>query len=228
MAGCALQSPEPCAQAHAHSPTTPATPPLRVACYNVGGPCISRERFAQVVFEICSQAPPPAIVALSEFKPTGAAIHEFEWTAQSASNGNYYLQHSVDPEGKNGIALLIHPDLAPHGPPICEVLLPFRILLYRAKLHSATDIPPVSFVAVYGSNVPKERREIANALAPLLTQPCLIFGDLNGISQWGDVEGVSAAYAQRLVWPWLQHHEEQGVLVDFMRQAYQGHPQKRE
>jgi hypothetical protein len=65
----------------------------------------------------------PKLISLGEFKPTGADLFEYEWMVTVMSRGQYHLLASVDPQGKNGIALLVHQDMTPRGPPTFQVLL---------------------------------------------------------------------------------------------------------
>ena len=211
-------------------PNTPPPSPLSsitVACYNLGGPCITTERFGHSIQAMSKLYPElPRIVCLGEFKPTGAPLYEYEWMATVTSRGQYHLLSSIDPIGRNGIALLVHQDLSPHGPPQCSVILPARIISFDAKIHSDPEIPPVSFVAIYGSCIKSDRVQIQNALTPLLDRPTLMFGDMNAISRLEDVCDVSMAYAQKLVWPWMRDLEQSGGIIDLMRVAYQDIPPK--
>ena len=215
-------------------PSMSGTPPLNlspnsltIATYNLGGPSITKERFGRTISAL-SQAFPtlPKIVSLCEFKPTGAPLHEFEWMVTVITRGQYFLVSSTDPQGKNGIALLIHQDLSPHGPPSFSVVLPARILTFQAKIHADPNIPPVSFIAVYGSCLQPDRIPLQQALSPLLGGLAIVFGDLNAITQLDDVADMTLAYAQKLVWPWLRDMEASGKLVDLMRISYQDLPPK--
>jgi len=225
-------APDPPSSTPLH-PTAPpsSTPPppgsLTIATYNLGGPSITKERFGHTISALCQAFPTlPKIISLCEFKPTGAPFHEFEWLVTVMTRGQYYLVASTDPLGRNGIALLIHQDLSPRGPPSFSVVLPSRILAFQAKIHSDPNIPPITFLAVYGSCLRPDRAQLQQALSPLLSGPSIIFGDLNAITRMEDASDMTLAYAQKLVWPWLRESESSGTLVDLMRVSYQDLPPK--
>ena len=200
---------------------------LRIACYNLGGPSITKERYGHTLLALRQLFPTlPKVVALSEFKPTGASLHEFHWMTQVASLGQYHLLPSIDPQGKNGVALLVHQDLCPNGPPQLIVAQEARVIAFSAKLHPDPAIPPVSFVAVYGSSIPHDRPGIQQSLTPFLQGMSIIFGDLNAITRMEDADGISLSYAQRLMWPWLCNLESKGDVVDLMRFTYHDIPPK--
>ena len=209
------------------SPTTSPSGSLIIATYNLGGPSITKERFGHTVSALCNSFPTlPKIVSLCEFKPTGAPLFEFEWMVSVMSRGQYILIASTDPQGKNGIALLVHQDLSPKGPPSFSVVLPARILTFQAKIHPDPHIPAVNFIGVYGSCIKQDRDAIAQALSPFMDGLSIIFGDLNAISRVEDVADMTMAYAQKLIWPWLHGLESSGKVVDLMRVSYQDIPPK--
>ena len=145
----------------------PGAGSLTIACFNLGGPSITKERFGNTILALRHQFPDlPKVVSLSEFKPTGASLHEFQWMAQVASQGQYHLLPSVDPQGKNGVALLIHQDLSPNGPPKVTIVHEARVLAFSTKIHSDPTIPSVTFVAVYGSCLPRDRPCLQQSLSP--------------------------------------------------------------
>ena len=168
----------------------------------------------------------PKIVALGEFKPTGAPLFEFEWITRVVSLGQYNLVASVDPAGRNGIALLVHQDLTPSGPPQATVVLDSRILAFRTKIHPDPNIPPVCFVAIYGSSIAQDRTQLQRALTPFLHEFAVFLGDFNAITQFDDAADVTLSYAHKLVWPWLKGLESTGALTDLMRFAHQETPPK--
>jgi ribonuclease HI len=200
---------------------------LTIACYNLGGPSITKERFGHTIGAICAMFPIlPKLISLGEFKPTGADLFEYEWMVTVMSRGQYHLLASVDPQGKNGIALLVHQDMTPRGPPTFQVLLHARVITFQCKIHADPAIPAVTFAAVYGSCLRPDRIQLKDALSPLLRSPTVIFGDLNAIMREDDVTNITLSHAHSLLWPWLRDQEKSGVVMDLMRAAYQDPPPK--
>lgn len=198
---------------------------LVVGCYNLAGATISLERFSAVIRAICQLPEPPQLIALGEFKPTGADISAFHASTRLHSHGRYHLCASPGMP-TDGIALLISPDLTHSGPPQIDVILPHRIIAFKTRIFPSADIPPVTFLAVYGSIRKQDRFQIERALAPFLKEHAAILGDLNAISFLSDAHGLSANYASTLLWPWLAHAEERGTLVDCVRHLANGSPPK--
>ena len=126
----------------------------------------------------------------------------------------------------DGVALLLSPDLTHTGPPKFDVLLPHRVIAFKTHIFPSGDIPPVSFLAVYGSIRKQDRFQLERTLAPYLKENAIILGDLNAISFLSDAQGLSANYASSLVWPWLSQAEERGTLVDCVRHLTNGCPPK--
>ena len=88
------------------------------------------------------------------------------------------------------------------------------------------EIPPVAFVAVYGSIRRTDRTVLERTLSPFLRENAVIFGDLNAISFLSDASNLSAGYAQSLVWPWLTQLEEKEMVIDTVRHLSDGNPPK--
>ena len=216
-------------------PTTPPTNPvfhaqqkplqLVVGTYNLAGAQISLERYLDILQAICRLPEPPSLLALGEFKPTGAPMSAFQASTTLYSHGRYHLCASPGMP-TDGIALLVSPDLSHSGPPQFEILLPHRVIAFKTRIFPSNEIPPVSFVAVYGSIRKHDRFQIERALAPFLKENAVILGDLNAISFLSDAHGLSANYASSLVWPWLAQAEERGTLVDSVRHLSHGCPPK--
>ena len=227
-----LHEPSPEAQVHNAPPPQPPVfhstnkpTDLVIGSYNLAGAQISLERFSSIVRTLCALSQPPSLIALGEFKPTGAPLSAFQASATLHSHGRYYLIASPGAP-TDGIALLISPDLTHSGPPQFEVIVPHRVIVFRTHIFPSNHIPPVSFVAVYGSSRHQDRFILERALAPFLQENAVICGDLNAISFLSDASGLSAQYANSLVWPWLARAEETERLVDCVRHLTNGNPPK--
>ena len=152
-------------------------------------------------------------------------MSSFQASTTLHSQGRYHLCASPGMP-TDGIALLISPDLTHSGPPKFDVVLPHRVIAFRTHIFPSNDIPPVCFVAIYGSIRKHDRFQLERVLAPFLKENAILLGDLNAISFLSDAQGLSAPYTASLVWPWLTHAEERGLLVDCVRHMSNGSPPK--
>ena len=98
---------------HSSSPI-PSPKELRIMTYNVGGPSISSERFSSILSHLMAITPhTPQLIGLQEWKPTEPES-KYHWITAHATNGQYHLISSTG-NVLNGVACLVHVDLAPSG-----------------------------------------------------------------------------------------------------------------
>ena len=90
-----------------------------------GGPSITKERFGHSIIAICNLFPIlPKLVALSEFKTTGAELFEFEWMVKVVSKGQYHLLASTDPQRKKWHCIASAPRSDAVRPPVLPSAAP--------------------------------------------------------------------------------------------------------
>ena len=158
-------------------------------------------------------SPSPSFVGLTEFKMTEDISH-YEWVTAQVTQGKFYLCAPREGMSSNGVAALVSPDLSPSGPPHMEVVVRGRVIYFDLKMFPL--LPPVRTIVLYGTNQVRDRPLLERCLEQVMKGPTLLMGDMNAITQWDDVTGVSMPYASRLLWPWLRHMEETHTLIDLV------------
>jgi hypothetical protein len=79
-------------------------------------------------------------------------------------------------------------------------------------LHPDPQVPPLTVVAYYGSNLNSERTIHRKFLNPLLSMNAVIAGDFNATSRDTDVQGMGTIH-----WKWLMEQELNYTLIDAVR-----------
>lgn len=186
-----------------------------VGTYNVRGP-ITVQRF---MFLLQSYPQPlPSILGFTEFSlPKGSFVRQYQHAAW-VTHQRWLLTSMTGQRG--GVALLVDPSVLPgiEAPAFCEVL-PGRILSIQCRIDAHSTLPCPTIAVVYGSCVPAERHELAQAMTPLLDSPCILMGDWNAVTELAHTSNVGA---KALIWPWLQSAERSGGLVDLGRAGLAG------
>ena len=155
--------------------------------------------------------PLPTIISLSEYRPSlPDSDRLYEVAVKTATGGAYQFFSSPGKVGHltGGVALLVHVDLPVTQAP--EVFLPGRVLGVRVPVHH--ELAPVLVLAVYGSNVAKERGPIQYAIEPWLQHNALLLGDWNGTTHQSDFTTI---HPNR--WAWLKGLEDSRRVVDLSR-----------
>ena len=199
-----------------------ARPGLSLMTFNVGGPSITPERFERFLWGLMRLSPFPSLVGLTEFKMTEDFSH-YECLTAHVTQGRYHLCAPKEGMCSNGVAALVSPELSPCGPPEMVEVVKGRVIYFDLKMFSF--LPSVRAIVLYGTNQVRDRPLLERSLEQVMKGPTVLMGDMNAITQWDDVSGVSMAYASRLMWPWLRHMEETGGLVDLVCQTI-AHPFK--
>ena len=156
----------------------------------------------------------PSFVGLCEFKMTDD-LSKYHWLTAHVTQGRFYLCTPEEGGSCNGVAALISPDLSPHGAPHMTEVVKGKIIYFDLKM--LPNLPSVRTIVVYGTNQVRERAILERSLEHLVRGPTILMGDVNAITRWEDVSGVSTPYASRLMWPWLRHMEESGSLIDLVQ-----------
>ena len=158
-----------------------------MATYNVGGPSISPERFHEVVTAIKNYFEGdvyhiPQVICLTEFKPTPEAFFAkaYHQSVNSLLGGKFWFVPQNTLAQKGGVAFLIASSVSPQPPTIQQILVD---KIYQVSIHAHQDLGvKTDIIGVYGSNIPRERRQIEVALEPWVHRNALIMGDFNGVT----------------------------------------------
>ena len=178
-----------------------------VGTYNVRGP-LSVQRF---MFLLQSYPQPlPSILGFTEFSlPKGSFLRQFQHVAW-VTHQRWLLASMTGQKG--GVALLVDPAVVPGSEaPAPNEVLKGRILSIPCRINALSTLPCPTIAIVYGSCLAAERLEVAQALTPLLSTPCILMGDWNAVTELAHTTTVGA---KALLWPWLQGAEREGRLVD--------------